>query len=143
MKTDSPQTNPPLLSLLVNEMRQQFKVKGVVYGGVSCNTLFFSTAGLLLPGGHADGLAQRSDEGGQTDEVAVLSAPLSPRDVVSELARVRHRRRLREVYHPHAGLAAVVVDKEKRAANHLIRSNIEIIISAKKTSGFNVVLIGS
>jgi len=99
---------------------------------VSCISLFFSTAALLLPRGHTDGPAQRSDEGGQPDEVAVLSAPLSPRDVVSERARVGHRCRLRKVYHPHAGLAAVVVDKEKRAANHLIRSKVQIIISAKR-----------
>lgn len=89
----------------------------------SCNTLLFSAAVLLLRGGHTDGLAQRSDEGRQTDEVAVFPAPLGPRDVVSELEPVRQRGRLPKVYHPHAGLAAVVVDKEERAANHLIRSN--------------------
>lgn len=93
-----------------------------VYLGISYNAVVLPTAVLLLPGGHADGLTQRSDEGGQADEVAVLSAPLSPRDVVPEPARVRHRRRLGEVYHPHVGPAAVVVDEEERAANHLIGS---------------------
>lgn len=48
----------------------------------SANTPFSSTAVLLLPGGHTDGLAQSSDEGGQTNEVAVLPAPLGPRDVM-------------------------------------------------------------
>lgn len=89
----------------------------------SCNSLFSSAAVLLLPGGHADGLAQRSDEGGQADEVAVFSAPLCPWDVVQEPAGVGHGGCLPKVYHPYAGLAAVVVDEEKRAANHLIRSD--------------------
>lgn len=157
MKTDSPSTNPPLLSLPVNETTQPcpsvttvvlstWSWIWVLFKGclqhntqcTSCNTIFFSTAVLLLPGGHTDGLAQRSDEWGQTDEVAVLSAPLGPRDVMPELARGRHRGRLPKVYHPHVGLAAVVVDKEKRAANHLIRSNIDNNISTK-TSGLTLV----
>lgn len=91
----------------------------------SCNTLSLSTAVLLLTGGHTDGLAQRCDEGGEANEVAILSATLSPRDVVSELDRVMHGGRLPKVYHPHTGLAAMFVDKEKRAANHLIRSNVK------------------
>lgn len=91
---------------------------------MSYDTLFSSTAVLLLPGGHTDGLAQRSDERGQTDEVAIFSAPFGPRDVMLELARVRQLGRLTKVYHPHTGPSVVVVDKEKRAADHLTRSNI-------------------
>ncbi|TNN40149.1 hypothetical protein EYF80_049682 [Liparis tanakae] len=96
---------------------------------VSCSRLLLSTAALLLPGGHADGAAQGSEERAQADEVAVLSAPLRPRDVVSERPRVGHRGRLRKVDHPHAGLAAVVVDKEKRAADHLIGTDQDVQLS--------------
>lgn len=85
-------------------------------------TLLLSAA-LLLAGGHVDGLAQRGDEGAQADEVAVLPASLGPWYVVSELDHVRHRSRLPEVYHPHTGLAAVVVDEQERAADHLNKPN--------------------
>ena len=75
---------------------------------------------LLLLGGEGDGLAQRGGEGGQADEVPVLPVPLRPRDVVPDGGAVRGRGGLPKVDHPDVGLAAVVVDKEERAADDLV-----------------------
>lgn len=69
-------------------------------------------------------MTQSSYEGGQTNEVAIFLTPLGPWDVMLELSLVRHRRCLSKVYHPYIGLSVVVVHKEKRAANHLLKSDM-------------------
>lgn len=86
---------------------------------LSSSILCGSTAAL---GGEGDGLVQRGGEGGQPDEVPVLPVSLDPLDVVLDRGAVGRRGGLAEVNHPNVRLwSNVVVDKEKRAANHLYR----------------------